>query len=434
MSIQIYKFGGASVKNHEGIRNVANIIKKYGLQKSLIIVVSATGKTTNQLEEVIKEKFKNIKSALELLKAIHEKHIHIAQELGFEEEHVVYQEIQEHFVEAEWIIEETREMSFDYVYDQIIAVGELISSRILSSWLEKVGIDIEWIDAREIIQTNDTYRDARIEWENTNSKIINTLSPVLRNGKMIVTQGFIGSTTENNTTTLGREGSDYTAAILSSAVQAESMTIWKDVPGILTADPAKFLNVSKLDRLTYTEAIEMTYYGAKVIHPKTIQPLKLKSIPLYVKSFIHPEGEGSVITGDIDLEYPPIVVLEPNQALVHFSSNDLSFIAEHHLAHLFKLFEKHRIKINMMRNTAISFSVCVSYDPDRLNRMIDEIKNEFRVIIDLNLELITVRHYIDSMLPKLVEEKIIILEERIRKTIQMVVKNAPSIIPKPSES
>ena len=178
----------------------------------------------------------------------------------------------------------------------------------------------------------------------------------------------------------------------------------------------------------------MTYYGAKVIHPKTIQPLKLKSIPLYVKSFIHPEGEGSVITGDIDLEYPPIVVLEPNQALVHFSSNDLSFIAEHHLAHLFKLFEKHRIKINMMRNTAISFSVCVSYDPDRLNRMIDEIKNEFRVIIDLNLELITVRHYIDSMLPKLVEEKIIILEERIRKTIQMVVKNAPSIIPKPSES
>ncbi|MGB3198320.1 MAG: aspartate kinase [Saprospiraceae bacterium] len=433
MSIQVFKFGGASVKNHEGIRNVANIIQTYGVQKPLVIVVSATGKTTNQLEEVIKQKFVQSDQAVQLLKAIQEKHNHIAQELEFEADHCIYQEIHEHIVEAEWVIEEDREMPFDYAYDQIVSVGELISSRLLHRWLEKIGLHAEWLDARELILTNDTYRDARIQWNETNQKIQSRILPLLKTGKIIITQGFIGSTSENNTTTLWREGSDYTAAILSSALQAEAMTIWKDVPGILTADPAKFVNVTKLDRLSYTEAIEMTYYGAKVIHPKTIQPLKLKSIPLYVKSFIAPEGDGSVITGDIDLEYPPIVVLEPNQALVHFSSNDLSFIAEYHLARLFNLFEAHRIKVNMMRNTAISFSVCVTNDPMRISRMIEEVKNEFRVVIDQDLELITVRHYLDHMLPKLTEEKIILLEERIRKTIQMVVKNAPGIAFKPKE-
>lgn len=432
MSFQVFKFGGASVKNHEGIRNVSNIIKKYGLQQALIVVVSATGKTTNQLEEVIQTKFKNKEQSLLLLKAIQEKHNHIAQELEFEASHSVYKEIHEHITEGEWIIEEDREMPYDYVYDQIASIGELISSRILSQWLDKIGLDVEWIDARDIIITDDTYRSSRIQWDETNQRITSKLNPLIRSGKIIITQGFIGSTSENNTTTLGREGSDYTAAILSSALQAESMTIWKDVPGILTADPAKFLNVTKLDRLSYTEAIEMTYYGAKVIHPKTIQPLKLKNIPLYVKSFINPDGDGSVISGDIDSEYPPIVVLEPNQALVHFSSNDLSFIAEHHLAHLFNLFEKHRIKVNMMRNTAISFSVCVTNEPDRIANMIAEVKSDFRVVIDQDLELITVRHYLDAMLSKLIEEKIVLLEERIRKTIQMVVKNAPSIVPIPS--
>jgi aspartate kinase len=205
------------------------------------------------------------------------------------------------------------------------------------------------------------------------------------------------------------------------------MTIWKDVPGILTADPNVFDHVTKLDRLTYTEAIEMTYYGAKVIHPKTIQPLQLQSIPLYVKSFISPESAGSLISTDIEIEYPPIVVLEKNQALLHFSSTDLSFIAEHHMARLFNLFEKHRIKVNMMRNTAITFTVCVTNDSRRISNLLTELKAEYVVVIDSELELITVRHYIDSMLTALLENKIVVLEERIKKTLQMVVKDAPCI-------
>ena len=427
MSLQVFKFGGASVKNQEGFKNVCDIIKKYK-QDQLVVVVSATGKTTNQLEEVVKNKFSKDIDAKMLLKAIQDKHVHIVQELGFGEEHPIYQEIHEHFVEAEWVVEEQRESPYDYTYDQIVSVGELVSSRILHNLLMQMGVDVVWADARGLIRTDETYREGRIQWDVTNYQVEKELAAYLSQNKVIVTQGFIGSTGENNTCTLGREGSDYTAAIISSALNTDAMTIWKDVPGILTADPSVFENVSKLDRLSYTEAIEMTYYGAKVIHPKTIQPLKLKNIPLYVKSFIHPAGEGSVIAGEFDVEYPPIVVLESNQVLLHFSSRDLSFIAEHHLARLFDLFEKYRIKVNMMRNTAISFSICTGDDSKKIEAMLAELHGEYTVFMDRNLELITVRHYIESMLPKLLEGKIVVMEERITKTIQLVVKEAPAIV------
>lgn len=428
--MQVFKFGGASVKDDAGIRNVVQIIKDKGGATPLVIVVSATGKTTNQLEKVVEAKFIDISLANRLLQEVKRSHENIAEQLFGSTPNNVFQEINDHIVEAEWIIEETREMEYEYVYDQIVSIGELISSRLLAAWMSHQEIDVEWIDARNVVQTDDTYQEGRIAWNETTSKINAQINPILSSGKMVVSQGFIGSTKENNTTTLGREGSDYTAAIFSAALKAEAMVIWKDVPGILTADPNKFDNVTKLDRLSYSEAIEMTYYGAKVIHPKTIQPLQQNSIPLYVKSFIDPSGEGSLISGDIDLEYPPIVVLEPNQALVHFATRDLSFVAEHHLAHLFDLFQKHRIKVNMMRNTAISFSVCVTNDKQRISNLIQEVQHEFKVIVDHDLELITVRHYLDAMLPKLLAEKIVLLEERIRKTLQMVVKSAPNIIPK----
>ncbi|MBK8296658.1 MAG: aspartate kinase [Saprospiraceae bacterium] len=430
--MKVFKFGGASVKNADGFRNVSAIVSKYGKSEPLVVVVSATGKTTNQLEELIAKKFTAPAESMQLLQLVKEKHLQIAKELFGEIPAELAQQIHEHCVEAEWVIEEEREMAYDYVYDQIICIGELISSRILSAWLQLNENAIEWIDARSIIQTDDTYRDARVQWEVTNDRIKHTLGPLLELQKVIVTQGFIASSTENNSTSLGREGSDYTAAILSSGLGADGMYIWKDVPGVLTADPDLFDHVTKLDRLSYTEAIEMTYYGCKVIHPKTIQPLKSKGIPLFVKSFLDPASEGTLISDDLDLEYPPIVVLEDDQSLIHFSSKDLSFIAEHHLAHLFELFKKHRVKVNMMRNTAISFSVCVRNDPQRIKALIKEVENEYKVLVDQDLELLTIRHYQDAMIPKLLEEKIVILEERIRKTLQMVVKNAPAIVPKKS--
>jgi aspartate kinase len=430
--MKVFKFGGASVKDANSIRNVCSIIQNYGRDESLVVVVSAMGKTTNELETVVEAKFKDIAKSLELLKAIKSKHLEIARQLFEGANPELEQQLHEHFVEAEWVIEETREMFYDYVYDQVVSIGELVSSRILAAWLNQSGLQVNWTDARNLLLTNDTYRDGRIQWEETTSRIKDQLNPVLKQKKIVLTQGFIASTKENTTTTLGREGSDYTAAILSNALDAEGMYIWKDVPGVLTGDPDLFLNVTKLDRLSYSEAIEMTYYGCKVIHPKTIQPLKTKNIPLHVKSFLEPSGEGTIISDDIDLEYPPIVILENGQALIHFTPRDLSFIAENHLAHLFDLFEKYRIKVNMMRNTAISFSVCVVNEPSRIQALIKEVEQEYKVLIDSDLELLTIRHYQDSMIPKLLEEKVVILEERIRKTLQIVMKKAPAILPRRS--
>lgn len=427
--MKVFKFGGASVKDPNGLKNVASIIDRYG-QGSLVVVISAIGKTTNFLESIVKAKFSDKKLAMELLGDLRQKHEEYIFQLFESLPESLMMDINEHLVEVDWVIDEDREMSFDYVYDQIVSVGEFLSSRILFHWLQYTGHRVEWLDARELIKTNDTWREGRVEWEQTNYSIRKIIEPLLSEDKIVVTQGFIGSTSENNTVTLGREGSDYTAAILSAALNAESMTIWKDVPGVLTGDPKLFDHVTKLDRLSYTEAIEMTYYGAKVIHPKTIQSLENSKIPLYVKSFLQPEEPGTYISGDSDPEYPPIVVLEPNQVLIHFSSRDLSFIAEYHLARLFSLFEKHRIRVNMMRNTAISFTICTQNEKVRLNNLLDELKGEFRVVLDPDLDLYTVRHFQENMLPELFKEKLVLLEERIRNTVQRVVKDSPHIVHK----
>ncbi len=425
--MNVFKFGGASVKDANGFKNVASIIKKFK-SDALVVVVSATGKTTNALESVIKAKFNDPLKSIQLLRDIKTQHEFIINELFEKLPHDLINEMNEHIVEGEWIIEESREMTYDYVYDQIIGIGELISSRILSHYLNNLGISNEFVDARSMIITDDTWREGRIQWVVTNTKIKEVCTPILSSGKIALTQGFIGSTAENNTVSLGREGSDYTAAIISAAIEAQSMTIWKDVPGVLTGDPKVFDHVTKLDHLTFLEAIEMTYYGAKVIHPKTIQPLKNKNIPLHVKSFINPELEGTLIYGEIERDYPPIVVLESNQALVHFSSKDLSFIAEDHLAKLFDLFDKLRIKVNVMRNTAISFTVCIQYDKAKIELLTSHVQAQFNLIVEPNLDLYTIRHCNEAMLPKLLEEKIIIMEEKIRKTVQVVVKEAPMIV------
>ena len=425
MQLKVFKFGGASVKDAEGFRNVETILRKFSNEK-IVIVVSAMGKTTNALEEVVKSYFSEGHKTEELLGRIREKHYTLIREL-FDASQDVLDDINDSFVEIEWVLEEKPYEDFDYVYDQIVSIGELLSSKILGHYLKHLNINSNWVDVRDIIITDNTYRDARVQWDTTQKNAIIKILPLFSTVNHIVTQGFIGSTTENFTTTLGREGSDYTAAILSYCLDAESMHIWKDVPGVLTGDPRIFDEVVKLPRLSYKEAIEMTYYGAKVIHPKTIKPIQNKRIPLYVRPFLDPTSMGTIISDEKELSYPPVIVIESDQTLLHISTNDFSFVAEHHLSMIFALLAKYRLKVNMMRNTAISFSVCVNNIPERIKKFETELGNEFKMITDNDLELVTIRHFNEDILKDMKKNKLILFEERLQDTVQMVVRNIPKM-------
>lgn len=423
--INVFKFGGASIKDVDGIKNVANILAAYKNEK-IVIVISASGKTTNHLEDVMNAYYNGTGDVQEKIDLVKKHHFGLIDGL-FETGSEIYATVNDLFVEIDWIVEESPKHDYDYIYDQLVSVGELLSTRIVTAYLNKMGIASQWIDARDIIKTDATYREAQILWSETQEAVHNIIDPVLANDQFVVTQGFIGSTDDNQTTTLGREGSDFTAAILSYCLNATKMTIWKDVEGVLTADPRLFKNVQKLARLSYKEAIEMTYYGASVIHPKTIKPLQNKNIPLYVQSFLDPKIEGTYIGPDVDDHYPPIVVLERNQTLLHIATRDFSFVVEHHMAYLFKVFAELRIFINMMRNTAISFTVCVPDLPDRIEKLKLILEKEYSVTVETGMELITIRHYQEDVLKSLTKGKIVLLEERLRNTVQMVVKDIPLI-------
>jgi aspartate kinase len=421
--LHVFKFGGSSVRDAENVKNVAGILQQYADQK-LAIVISAMGKTTNALEEVVAAHAAGNGKARERLEQIKQWHYELMAGL-FEPTDEVFATVNDAFVEIDWALDDEPHENYDYLYDQIVSVGEVVSTQIVAAYLNNQGLPIHWVDARDLILTDDIFREGWVQWEETEARTRKHLVPLLEKGGFILTQGFIGSTTENFTTTLGREGSDYTAAILSFCLDAEDMTIWKDVPGVLTADPRKFENVSKLDRLSYREAIEMTYYGAKVIHPKTIKPLQNKSIPLYVKSFIDPEGSGTVISDEVEDTYPPMVAIESDQALVHISTRDFSFVAEHHMSFIFSQIADLRLQVNMMQNTAISFSVCMNDIDDKVDRFGELLQEQFKVMIDRDLELITVRHAQKNVLDNLREGKVLLMEERTRGTVQMVVKNVP---------
>ncbi len=423
--VRVFKFGGASVKSAEGVRNVASILQKFKDEK-LVVVVSAMGKTTDALERVVASHAARDGKAHELLEEVKHYHYALMHSL-FDPNEPVYDEVNDLFVAAEWVLDDEPHPNYDFMYDQLVPTGELVSTRIVAAYLNKVGLPTTWLDARDIIVTDDIFREGWVQWDETLDNVERKVKPLLEQGSgFILTQGFIGSTKENYTTTLGREGSDYTAAIFSYCLDAEDMTIWKDVPGVLTGDPRIFENVTKLDRLSYREAIEMTYYGAKVIHPKTIKPLQNKSIPLYVKSFLDPEQEGTFIGPDVDDNYPPMVAVEKNQALLNISTRDFSFVAEHHMSYLFNKIAEHRLQVNLMQNTAISFAICVNHIDDRIFRFAESIKDNFKVVIDCEgLELITVRHYTPQIVEMLREGKIILVEERSKNTLQMVTKDVP---------
>jgi aspartate kinase len=390
------------------------------------------GKTTDALEKVAAAHAAKTGEAKQLLDGVKAAHYQIMDEL-FDQGDPVYDAVNDLFVAAEWVLDEEPHPNYDFMYDQLIPTGELVSSTIVAAYFNKMGLKTQWVDARDVIATDDIYREAWVQWDETKANVANKVRPLLEKDSMVLTQGFIGSTKENYTTTLGREGSDYTAAILSFCLDAEDMTIWKDVPGVLTADPRLFDNVTKLDRLSYREAIEMTYYGAKVIHPKTIKPLQNKSIPLYVKSFINPENDGTFIGPDVEDHYPPMVAIERNQALLNISTRDFSFVAEHHMRYLFNQIAEHRLQVNLMQNTAISFAICVNHIDDRIFRFAKSIEKEFKVVMDYEgLELITVRHYTPQVIEMLRNGKIIMVEERTKNTIQMVAKEVPLMKRKPA--
>lgn len=423
--MKVFKFGGASIKDAAGIKNVASILGRFKGEQ-LVIIVSAMGKTTNALEEVVAAHAKSDGRAQELYDAVKERHYEIMREL-FDANDEVFTSVNDTFVEGEWVIEEDPAENYDYMYDQIVCMGELVSSKIVAAYLNKVGLQTHWLDARDVVATDNTYREGWVIWEKTKANAQREVGPLLAAGGFVLTQGFIGSTSENFTTTLGREGSDYSAAIFSYCLDAEGMFIWKDVPGVLNADPRLFENVIKLDRLSYREAIEMTYYGASVIHPKTIKPLQNKNIPLFVKSFIDPDGAGTEISSDSEETYPPIVMVEKNQSLLHISTLDYSFVAEHHMARLFNKLADLRLFVNMMQNTAISFSICVPTVSDRVERFIREISDEFKVKREDGLELMTIRHFTPETLENLKKGKIVLYEERIRETMQLVMRSIPPI-------
>ncbi|MCO4291714.1 aspartate kinase [Solitalea sp. MAHUQ-68] len=419
--MQIFKFGGASVKDANGVKNLAKIVKEYG-PKELLIVVSAMGKTTNALEDLTKAFFNRSEDVHEIFDQIKKYHFDIIDGL-FEgsEIQVAHDEVSNTFVEIDWIIEDEPHDDYDFVYDQIVSIGELVSTKIVAHYLNTQQ-PTKWIDARSYIQTDNTYREGKVDWDLSSNLIKNELSGIL-NGSIIVTQGFIGSTSENFTTTLGREGSDYSAAIFAYSLDAERMTIWKDVPGVLNADPKWFDDTQKLDQLSYLDAIELAYYGATVIHPKTIKPLQNKQIPLYVQSFLKPEESGTVISNESAKKIIPSFIFKVKQVLISISPTDFSFIVEENLSDIFELFHDHGVKINTMHNSAISFSVSVDFDERKTPALIDSLKKTFKVRYNDNLELITIRHYNQETIDRVLVDKDILLEVRSRHTIQMVVKD-----------
>ena len=410
--MKIFKFGGASVKDAESVKNVAVVLESQGFGKCLL-VVSAMGKTTNALEKVVEYYFAKQDYHAEIEK-IKQNHLEISNGL-FSANHPVFAEISLFFDDIESFLRRNKSPNYNFVYDQVVSCGEMISSKILSEYLNDIQFKNTWLDARDYIKTDSSYREGNIDWEET-QKNISALNP--QNSYM--TQGFIGSESNNFTVTLGREGSDYSAAVFAYCMDAEAMTIWKDVPGVMTGDPRKFENVSLLSNISYEEAIEMAYYGASVIHPKTLQPLQQKNIPFYVKSFLDPSKPGTKVGNTDKNRFEESYILKENQHLMRIATRDFSFIAEEHLSQIFALLAKYKIKISLMQNSAISLALCLEDKYKSIDDLNKELQPIFNTEMVKNVSLFTVRNANLEDINKFYENKNILLEQISKKTIQVV--------------
>jgi len=419
--MKVFKFGGASVKNADAVKNVAKVLKQSNTDE-LLIVVSAMGKTTNALETLAKAYFNKDKQKNKIYKEIKSFHDEVIAGLLKNKTSHAYDDIENLFIELECMLETKPESSFDCVYDQIVSYGEIFSSRIVSTFLNEAGIKNRWMDAQNFIVTDNNFREGKVEWQLTTDMISKKLKPIVKK-QIVVTQGFVARSQDMKTTTLGREGSDYSAAIFAYGLGAKDVTIWKDVDGVMNADPKKFKDAIKLDALTYSHAIELAYYGATVIHPKTIQPLQSKNIPLYVKSFINPKGAGTVVGKNPKEKNIPTFISKSDEVLISISSKDFSFIVEDNLSKIFQAFASHKVKMNLMQNSAISFSVCVDNSGENLNQLRSELSVYFDVRTNTNVELLTITHYTDKSIAELTKGKDILLEQRTRATAQFVLKH-----------
>lgn len=416
--MRIFKFGGASVKDADGVKNVASVLEKVG-HEDVLIVISAMGKTTNALEVVIKNYFEKSNEFNASLQEVRKYHNQILLELFDDEEHDVYFAVNSHFADLEYFLRSNKSPNYNFVYDQVISYGEIASTTIVSHYFNEKGLKNNWIDVRNLIKTDATYRDANVDWEQTQKLI----SKGIKKKTLNITQGFIGSDENNFTTTLGREGSDYTAAIFAYCLSTESVTIWKDVPGVLNADPRYFENAVLLNQISYREAIELAFYGASVIHPKTLQPLQKKEIPLYVKSFINPLLPGTSVSKGEDLNpKTSCFIVKKNQLLISLSSIDFSFIMEENISEIFSLLHKFKIKVSLIQNTAISFSICIEDKFGNFNDLKNILSKKFKVSYNENVSLYTIRHFTKEAAEIVEKDKTILVKQISRETMQVVTK------------
>ncbi|MDC0106044.1 aspartate kinase [Flavobacteriaceae bacterium] len=415
--MKIFKFGGASVKDSDGIKNLVKILNYLGQQQTLI-VVSAMGKTTNSLELLVKNYFDNKDDLQYSLNEVFNFHNKILDDLFKEDNHQIFSDVKEVFENLRGFLKRNKSPDYSFVYDQVVSFGEILSTKIINSYLNYSNIRCNWVDARVLIKTDSKYRDANLNWEITKASISKNIDTKLLN----ITQGFIASDANNFSTTLGREGSDYSAAIFAYCLNAESVTIWKDVPGVLNADPRVFKKPQLLNKISYTEAIELAFYGASVIHPKTLQPLQKKEIPLYVKSFLNPEGKGTSISRGTKIDpLIPCFIVQRNLNLLKLSSLDFSFIVEDNISDIFQILHENKMKVDLIQNSAISFSVCVYDKYSRLKELISILKATFKVECTENVSLFTIRHFNENSSGEILKNNTLLLEQRTKETLQLVV-------------
>ncbi len=416
----VFKFGGASVKNADAVRNIAGILKEQ--KGNIIVVISAMGKTTNRLENVIDRFTAKDRNGLNSeIEELQKYHYEIIDDLFDDKDHPVYTDIAGLLKTLDRELEKEPSLNFDHDYDQIIGFGELLSTRIITHYLVSQKLKAEWKDIRYSIKTDNTYREARVNWEVTRELVNEHFH--FGKSQILVTQGFLGSTLDNITTSLGREGSDYTGAILAYVLKVKKLVIWKDVPGVLNADPKWFDDTVLLPELSYRDAIELAYYGASVIHPKTIKPLQNKNISLHVKSFKNPEEKGTVIS-NVDYEkLVPSFIFKMDQVLIRIQPKDFSFIAEDNLQSIFGILSDNGVKINLMQNSALKFVICINNDKRKLPKIVDQLETDFKISYETGLELITIRYFDESTIERVMINKELILEHRDKQNIQLIVRD-----------
>lgn len=416
--MRIFKFGGASVKDAEGIHNMYRVLEQTGHAQTLI-VVSAMGKTTNAFEKLIEAYFDDAKQLESQLNEIIDYHLGIMNEIFDHPKHDVFDQVKQRFDRLRTFLKNNKSPHYSFVYDQVVSTGELVSTTIITHFLNEKGIAANWLDARECIQTDTSYRDANVDWARTEKAIREKVNP----DQFYITQGFIGSDDNNFTTTLGREGSDYTAAIFAYCLNGNSVTIWKDVPGVLNADPRHFESTQLLHHISYQEAIELAFYGASVIHPKTLQPLQRKEIPLHVKSFINPKDEGTKVSKGVAIDpHIPCYIVKNNLALIKLSSLDFSFIIEKNISDIFAMLHKYKMKVDLIQNSAISFSVCVFDKFGKIEELLHELRGRFQVDHKPNVSLYTIRHFQPESAAFLLRKHELLLEQRTQETMQLVMR------------